>query len=114
MSAGGITPQPNAVRIDAELAGLGTHELNCRPYVVDRLRICSGLGEPVFDGEHAIAVPREIRSPMAVGRWAPILPAATVNADDQRRLGRALGQVEIAAELCPSMFDVLHIGAGPY
>src|SRR5262249_52454329 len=112
MATGRIAPKSNPVRIDAKLTGLGAHELDGRLYVIDRFRIDAGLGEPIFDGEHAVTIAREIGPPVLVGCRAAVLPTAAVDADDQRRLGYSPGQVEIARELYAVVLDILQIGAG--
>ena len=83
-----------------ELRRLGAHVLHRRLGVVDRARIGlhAGLHQPVFDGEHRVAVLGEIRPPVRVELAAADLPAAAMDRDQHRRLVEALRRVEIAQQ----------------
>ena len=49
---------------------------------------------------------------MPVRHRAAALPAAAMDADDDRRLGDVLGQVEVAGELHPVVLDIVDVAAG--
>src|SRR5262249_40293904 len=112
MAARGIAHEPDPVRVDAEVGGLGAHELDRRLRVIDRLRIGPLFRQPVLDGEGRDAVPGEIGPPILEGGRAAAAPAAAVDGDHDRGLGEALGRIEVAGELHPVVLDVLDGGPG--
>src|SRR6516164_4023776 len=95
MPAGGIAPQPDPLGIDAEVRALCPRELDRGFQVVHGARI---LGQE--------------RPPIFVGSGTAILPSAAMHGDDERRLGYALRQIEVARELCAAMLGVFDIAAG--
>ncbi len=108
MAAGRGAEQPDALRIDAELAGLAAHELHAGKHVLHGLRECLALGgQPIADGEHRIAARRQIRPPKLERGAHALDPAAAMHGDQRRRRFRALRQVEVALQL-----DAVVVGVG--
>ena len=95
---GGISHQADALRIEAQFARLGAHELNGGFDVIGAGRIGTRLAEPIVDREQRVAVSRQERPPIFVAGAAAPLPAAAVNRHDHRSLVQPLRQIEVAGQ----------------
>src|SRR6202451_11033 len=108
MAAGRGAEKADALRIDAELAGLAAHELHAGEHVLHGLREGLALGrQPIADGEHRIAACRQIRPPKLERGAHALDPAAAVHGHQRRRCFCALRQIEVALQL-----DAVVVGIG--
>ena len=94
MRARGIADQPDALCVEAEIGGLGAHELHCGLHIVDGAgpSLHTRLHQPILDRKDGKAFPREVIAPMSIEFAVADLPAAAMHADQHRRLGEALGR----------------------
>jgi hypothetical protein len=82
VAAGRGAPQADALRVDAEVAGVGAQMAQCLPQVHDLRRVRVLRCQPVVDGHHREAPRGEVT--VEVGPGVPVLepPSATVQPHD--------------------------------
>ena len=103
MRASGIADQRDALSIEVEFGGLGAQELHGCLHIADGAgpSLHARLHQPILDRKDGVAFPREVIAPMSVESTVAYLPAAAMHADQRRRLGEALRQIEVAEQRYP-------------
>src|SRR5580693_10040330 len=113
MRARGRAHDPDALRIDAELAGLAAHELHAGQNVVYGLRISLALrGQAVADRKYSHATRRQIRAPVLKCGAHALHPSAAVHGNECWDFLRAGWQIEVAQKLYAVVRGVGDSGLG--